>query len=131
MRGRASLQVVRGQPVRAKSGRRVSAVGASKYQDVLDEIAGGKRPESQYISTNAELWREPDNAYDPNAVQVLIGGRPVGYLPRSEAGRLAQEMDAAGQHAIACAAEIRGGWRDGGDEGHYGVVVWLPAAAGR
>ena len=106
-------------------GRRVDAVGESNYQAALTELAGGKQRESQYIETNAELWREPANPHDRNAVQVRIGGRLVGYLPRLEAAQLAPAMDAAGATAVACAAEIRGGWREGKDEGHFGVVVWV------
>jgi hypothetical protein len=128
MTDRAPLRIVREDAAASprRSGRRVGVVGASKYQRELTELAGGKRPDSQYIATNAELWREPDNSYDTNAVQVLIGGRVVGYLPRAEAERVATVMDAAGELARTCLAEIRGGWRDGRDEGHFGVVVWLP-----
>jgi hypothetical protein len=127
---RAPFRVVRdepGAPLR-RTGRRVDAVGESRYQDALTELAGGKRRDSQYIATNAELWREPENPHDPNAIQVRIGGRVVGYLPRLEAERLAAAMDAAGERVLACPAEIRGGWRQGRDEGHFGVVVWLPRA---
>lgn len=128
MERRAPLRIVGRWESPRRAGRRVDVVGESQYQATLDELAGGKRRESQYISTNAELWREPDNPHDPNAVQVRIGGRLGGYLPRLEAERLAARMDAAGEQAVPCAAEIRGGWRHGEDEGHYGVVVWLPRA---
>lgn len=127
---RAPLRIVGGDepsPLR-QAGRRVDVVGESQYQDVLSEIAGGKQQESQYIGTNAELWREPDNPHDSNAVQVRISGRLVGYLPRAEAARVAVRMDRAGEQAFPCAAEIRGGWKQGADEGHFGVVVWLPRA---
>jgi hypothetical protein len=127
MTDRAPLRIVREDAPASprRSGRRVTVVGAAKYQRELTELAGGKRRDSQYIATNAELWREPDNTYDTNAVQVLIGGRVVGYLPRAEAERVAAVMDGAGELARTCLAEIRGGWRDGKDEGHFGVVVWL------
>jgi hypothetical protein len=104
----------------------VDAVGEANYQAALIELAGGKQRDSQYITTNAELWREPDNAFDGNAVQVRIAGRLVAYLPRQEAARLAPLMDADSLAAIPCSAEIRGGWRQGRDEGHFGVVVWVP-----
>jgi hypothetical protein len=124
---RVPLRIVRAEsgPGRHR-GQRVDAVGESQYQVALTELAGGKQRESQYIETNAELWREPDNTYDANAVQVRIGGRVVAYLPRAEAARVASVMDEAGLVAVACAAEIRGGWKEGGDEGHFGVVVWVP-----
>jgi hypothetical protein len=103
-------------------------VGEAQYQDALTDIAGGKQRESQYISTNAELWREPDNTHDPNAVQVRIAGRLVGYLSRRDAREVAIRMDAARRQAAPCPAEIRGGWSEGSDEGHFGVVVWVPRA---
>ena len=47
-----------------------------------------------------ELVREPDNAYDPNAVRVEWRGRRLGYVPRSENGALAWAMDRGdGLHA--------------------------------
>jgi hypothetical protein len=106
--------------------RRVDVVGESRYQRALTQIAGGKRRESQYIRTNAELRREPGNPHDRNAVQVLIAGEVVGYLPREEAERYAGPLDSLAAGAYACDAEIRGGWQSGGDEGHFGVIVWLP-----
>lgn len=47
-----------------------------------------------------ELVREPDNAYDPNAVRVEWRGRKLGYVPRSENGALSWAMDRGdGLHA--------------------------------
>lgn len=39
-------------------------------------------------ATVAELQREPTNDVDPNAVQVVIDGRPVGYVGAWEAAHL-------------------------------------------
>lgn len=119
-----------GQPASpTRRGRiRVDCVGESKYQNVLSELAGGKQLESQYIETNAEVRREPGNLYDPNAIQVFLGGQLVAYLPREEAAFYAPMMDARVITALPCPAEIRGGWLDGPDEGHFGLCVWLPPA---
>lgn len=106
--------------------RRVEVVGESRYQRALTRIAGGKRSESQLIRTNAEVRREPDNVHDRNAVQVLIAGEVVGYLPREEAADYAATLDQLPDGGCPCDAEIRGGWQSGGSEGHFGVVVWLP-----
>ena len=106
--------------------RRVECVGESQYQEALSAIAGGKRRESQYIDTNAEVRREPGNPYDPNAIQVLVATRLVAYLPRDQAARYAPVMDRKRIQALACAAQIRGGWKNGADEGEFGIVVWLP-----
>ncbi|WP_124895792.1 hypothetical protein [Microbacterium sp. Y-01] len=40
------------------------------------------------VVTVAELRREPTNEVDPNAVEVWIDGRPVGYVEASEAAHL-------------------------------------------
>ncbi|MCC6381566.1 MAG: hypothetical protein IT304_03610 [Dehalococcoidia bacterium] len=108
--------------------RRLAVVGESRYQAALTAIAGGKRRESQVIMTNAVVEREPTNAFDVNAVRVLIAGQTVGYLARAEAAQYGAALDAIGLAALACPAEIRGGWKSGPtDEGHFGVVVWLPS----
>ena len=44
----------------------------------------------------AELIREPDNAYDSNAVQVWATGVHVGYVKGTQARKLGPEMDRAG-----------------------------------
>lgn len=41
----------------------------------------------------AELRREPKNAYDKNAVKVIIDGKHVGYVSRRLALELAPRMD--------------------------------------
>lgn len=59
----------------------VSVVGESHYQDALSGIKGEKR----YSHRTAVTQPQPDNPYDPNAVQVLIAGALVGYLSRADA----------------------------------------------
>ena len=44
-----------------------------------------------------DLVREPDNAYDGNAVRVEWHGVKLGYLPRRENRAVAMEMDRAGK----------------------------------
>lgn len=39
------------------------------------------------------LKREPDNAYDANAVRLEWRGRMLGYVPRKDNGDLARQMD--------------------------------------
>ena len=39
------------------------------------------------------LERDYDNQYDPNAIEVWVGGGLVGYVPRSEARLLAPQID--------------------------------------
>jgi SWI/SNF-related matrix-associated actin-dependent regulator of chromatin subfamily A3 len=57
------------------------------------------RPHSGIVSDreNTKLRREPSNAYDRNAIQVLnMGGEQVGHIPREVAGLLAAQMDSIG-----------------------------------
>lgn len=73
----------------------VRAVGVSAmpgYPSTLHALLGreaatGRKP-------RLGLKREPDNAHDPNAIAVVDdSGRPVAYLPRDMAARLAPVMD--------------------------------------
>jgi HIRAN domain-containing protein len=45
------------------------------------------------IGDRLELAREPDNAYDANAVSVAWRGRKLGYVPRRENATLAWALD--------------------------------------
>ncbi|GAA4432089.1 hypothetical protein GCM10023148_37420 [Actinokineospora soli] len=56
--------------------------GESHYSAALRALAGTGTGER---ATVAELRPEPDNPHDPDAVQVLIDDRTVGYLPRAAA----------------------------------------------
>lgn len=42
------------------------------------------------------LRREPTNRFDPNAVQVCLDGKPIGYIPKSKNKELAARLDAGG-----------------------------------
>lgn len=103
----------------------LQVVGESKYQHVLDRICGGKTEDGHEYECTATLEREPHNPHDANAIVVKIEGKPVGYVPRPAAKKLAPVIDRLGSVA-QCDAMIRGGWDDGeGDSGHYGVVLDL------
>jgi HIRAN domain-containing protein len=49
--------------------------------------------EEMRIGDRLELAREPDNAYDANAVSVSWRGRKLGYVPRRENATLAWALD--------------------------------------
>lgn len=106
--------------------------GESKFQDELLTVAGGKTADGVDIPQHAVLLPETDNKYDPNAVKVLIGMLQVGYLPRHlaklwQAGILRETAKA--NKLVAVKARITGGWdRGGGDEGHFGVRLYLDPA---
>ena len=44
--------------------------------------------------TVVTLEREPDNRFDPNAIRCVVGGLICGYIPKAQAVRLAEDMDA-------------------------------------
>lgn len=106
----------------------VNVVGESHYQRQLVSLAGGKREESARIETTAELVREPENPYDTEAIAVLIGGQHVGYLSRQNARKYKAVVNETVKNyeRATCHATIVGGWNRGnGDEGHFGVRLWM------
>jgi hypothetical protein len=46
------------------------------------------------------MVREPENAYDSNAIRVELGGKYLGYIPKRTAKYLEHQMD-AGRKFIA------------------------------
>lgn len=98
--------------------------GESHYQTALQKIAGTPRPTGWLVPCEAELYREPANRYDPDAIAVLIGGRKVGYISADACGEIAPAMDAFGDNARALGipALVRGGWPD---KPFLGVLLWL------
>jgi hypothetical protein len=66
----------------------LAIVGESHYQQHLERLVGRRHPEGVQIECEAELYLEPNNPYDPNAVRVDIGGQAVGYLARELAPQM-------------------------------------------
>ncbi|XVV01821.1 HIRAN domain-containing protein [Actinosynnema sp. CA-248983] len=78
-------------------------VGESHYTEALSGLAGKTRTGER--ETLAELRPEPHNSYDRNAVQVVVEGQVVGYLPREAAAEYHQPLKAIGRPA-ACRARL-------------------------
>jgi len=99
----------------------VEAVGESHYQPALKAAIGSQKG---YVEVNvqAELYCEDDNAFDANAVRVMIGGQKVGYLNRvvAMAYREIIKNVGFGKATGRCQAKIFGGSKD---KPSYGV--WL------
>ena len=96
--------------------------GESHYQSDLAKIAGGVTDEGAHQECAAVLRLEPTNKYDPNAVEVLIDGLRVGYIPAVQAPEMCTLFDSVGIIQAGCKAVIQGGWdRGGGDAGEFGV----------
>lgn len=102
----------------------LDVVGEAHYQDALNRVCGGKTHDGHNHECIAHLIPEPNNKFDKNAVRVVIDGRTVGYLSRSDAIEYHDALRTLGRSltSVECAAVVGGGWdRGGGDEGHYGV----------
>jgi hypothetical protein len=110
-------------------------VGESHYQSDLAKIAGGITDEGVHQECAALLRLEPTNQYDPNAVEVLISGMRVGYIPAVQAPEMCALFHSVGISEVECKAVIQGGWDRGeGDTGEFGVrlnIVRPFAFAGR
>ena len=59
-----------------------------------------------------ELRRDPSNAHDPNAIEVLAGGVVIGFVPRDLATALAMELDAGLPRSAVVLRERRASPRD-------------------
>lgn len=98
----------------------VEVVGESHYQSALRACV----VEDGYVVHDCEAYLvyEDNNRYDKNAVQILIGGQLVGYLPRMTAlayRRILSEQGVDGVVGIA-KAKIYGGGRKS-----YGVWLYI------
>lgn len=103
----------------------LSIVGESRYQHDLEAVCGGRTEEGADLTKSARLILEDTNPYDRNAVRVEIDGRTVGYLNRQDAKAYRQYLQRirAGRAIGVCEAHIRGGWKRGDDQGHFGVFL--------
>lgn len=64
-------------------------VNGERYFEAAASVAG------LAAGNRVTLRREPDNAYDKRAIEVLdAGGRKLGYVARSDNGAVARMMDA-------------------------------------
>lgn len=100
----------------------VEVVGESFHQDELLGLTGGQRSFGGVdVETVAELVPT-----EGDGIEVLVGGTEIGYLRRSDGGRLRTVIeDSIDRSGVAsCGATIRGGWDRGGDDpGLFGVTL--------
>jgi len=59
-----------------------------------------------------ELRRDPANPHDPNAIEVLAGGRQLGFVPREVAAGIAADLDAGRPWSAVVLREQRASPRD-------------------
>lgn len=105
----------------------LEVVGESRYQDALWRIVGGRRRDPVRYETEAVLEPESDNAYDLNAIKILIDGAPVGYLSHDDAAAyrpgLLRLMEASPTGRVALEATIVGGGPRADGIGFLGVFL--------
>jgi HIRAN domain len=132
VRSERSFNVI-AEPLAA--GALLAVVGESHYKPALERTAAmavpGTPPLPVAVSVaedepdlpwfQAVLVREPDNAYDTNAIAVYSPAGKIGHLSREDAERYQDVLIAVedrGAHGGACSAFIRGA-----DYGNWGVVL--------
>jgi hypothetical protein len=106
-------------------GHAMGIVGESQRQAALRRLSAGRRERNENVAFVVELVPEPDNPYDPNAVQVMIHhGDQVGYLPREDAKdyRVVFDTLAKTKNKAICRARLIGGTAD---KPNFGVMIDL------
>ena len=104
------------------SSTQLEVKGEASYQANLERVAGPKRPEGYDWSGSdvmAILKRDPGNAYDPNAVQVLVKGLLVGFVNREDAAWVSKAVERVEREEgrpVAVNGQYVGGWKGGPGE---------------
>lgn len=109
----------------------IDVVGESKYQAALWSLVGPDfDPDGPGWTGRAVLMPERTNAYDPNAVRVLIKNRTVGYLNRATAASVQpaiQALEDAG-YRVYVDCSLKGGFlRSDGTHASLGVTLHADA----
>ncbi len=101
----------------------VIVAGVSFYQEVLNEICGGRSEEGVDALAQAKIIPDDNNPYDAYAVKIEIEGKTVAHLSRQNACKWRSKMISEGiSGAVTCPAKIV--WdRNVERAGSYGV--WL------
>lgn len=105
----------------------VRVVGESNYQSAISRVCGSTPGTEVRFECVAGLWPDPENRYDPNAVEVQINGMVVGHLSREDAVAYRPMIDSvmARGLVLVCNASIAG--RGAGSETpNRGVFLRLP-----
>lgn len=81
--------------------------GVAHHKQEIAKVIPPVRGESETREVPAVLRRDPGNNFDPNAVEVLIGGQLVGYVPRSSAAAWSRFLDRLEREGYAARAAAR------------------------
>jgi len=84
-------------------------VGESFQRDHLVQLIKiHKSTDTGELYTTAKLELEPDNAFDPTAVKVIVEKLQVGYIPKSMSAEMTDYIKAKGSNTLDVPARI--GW---------------------
>jgi hypothetical protein len=84
-------------------------VGESFQRDHLVQlIKKHNLTDSGELYTTATLKLEPENAFDPTAVMVIVEDLQVGYIPKSFSGEMTEYIKAKGGKTLQVPARV--GW---------------------
>lgn len=110
--------------------------GESHYQDAIGECVRlcaleQTSDESCRCDFSVRLSREPENAYDANAVAIRsAAGRTLGYLSRDDAREFAPVLDRIGEFAVVqCPARAYGRRARPAAAWNFGIWLDLPTAS--
>jgi hypothetical protein len=100
--------LARDAPELAERGLRVANLAGAARHHAAALACDGAAPGSPL-----RLRRDPANAHDPNAIQVLVaGGEQAGWVPRELAAELAPRLDAGEAWSAVALRERRPSPRD-------------------
>ena len=100
-------------------------VGTSNYEPAIAAIAQNPKGKNALVFCTASLVPENTNAYDLNAVMVVIDGQTVGYLPREYAKVFRSYFEKFGLpiQVTTCDAVISNGLKT--EDRQYGYSIEL------
>ena len=97
-------------------------VGESRYQDALEDAAGGRTGNDVREEVDVVAEPEPENRADPEAVVIKVDGETVGYLPRGNTAAFHSKYSGP----VECRGLIVGGGKtDSGREKSFGIWINL------
>lgn len=89
------------------TGGSLEVAGVVHHKQEIAKVIPPVRGEPQTLEIAAVLRRDPANTFDPNAVEVLIGGQLVGYVPRGPAADWSYFLTRLERESLAARATAR------------------------
>lgn len=89
------------------TGGSFEVAGVVHHKQDIAKVIPPVRGDPQTLEVVAVLRRDPANEHDPNAVEVLIGGQLVGYVPRVSAEEWSYFLTRLEREGLAARATAR------------------------